>query len=204
MPSRNVLKIDIPDSYYHIYSRGASRQPVFLDESDYEYFLTLLRRYLSEEDFRSKAGLSYIKLRDNIELLAYCLMQNHFHLLVYQVDEKSMQRLMRGVITAYSIYFNKKYGRSGALFESRYKASRIDSDEYLLHISRYIHLNPDKWLYYPYSSIKYYLTDDAEDWINPKRILEQFSSISEYSSFLADYKDTHNELEDIKHQLAGY
>ena len=140
MPSRNVLKIDVAEQYYHVYARGASRQNIFLEPVDYEVYLKLFRRYLSSEEIRDSAGIPYTKLHESIELLCYCLMPNHFHLLVYQIDEGAMQRLMRGVMTAYSRYFNKKYQRSGSLFESRYKASLITSDTYLFHVSRYIHL----------------------------------------------------------------
>lgn len=203
MPSRNVLKIDISDSYYHIYARGASRQKVFVDKTDYHVFLDLFRRYLSEEEIKDSAGIPYLKLYEDIELLGYCLMPNHFHLLVYQVNEHAMQRLMRGVMTAYSRYFNKKYKRSGSLFESRYKASRIDSDPYLMHISRYIHLNPKSWQDYPYSSLKYYLNGHDEDWLQESRIIELFKSRKEYAEFVADYESVKESLEMIKYELAG-
>lgn len=114
MPSRNVLKIDVQESYYHIYARGASRQDIFLEPADYYIFLELFRRYLSPEEIRDNSGIPYAKLGDDIELLCYCLMSNHFHLLVYQISEGAMQRLMRGVMTAYSRYFNKRYISSAA------------------------------------------------------------------------------------------
>lgn len=100
MPSRNVLKIDVSEHYYHIYARGASRQDIFLEPADYYIFLELFRRYLSPEDIRDSAGIPYAKLGDDIELLCYCLMPNHFHLLAYQVNQGAMSRLMRGVMTA--------------------------------------------------------------------------------------------------------
>lgn len=203
MPSRNVLKVDIPESYYHVYVRGASRQAIFLDNDDYGYFLSLFRRYLAKNEITDRDGVPYAKLFDAVEVLAYCLMGNHFHLLVYQHEQGAMQRLMRGVMTAYSIYFNKKYDRSGGLFESRYKASRISSDEYLLHISRYIHLNPDEWSDYPYSSLRIY-KGEVSDWVHPEKILALFPSRAAYLEFVADYKDIRDELETIKHELAGY
>lgn len=203
MPSRNVLKIDIPDSYYHIYARGASRQDIFLEPSDYSVFLELFRRYLSAEEMKDSAGMPYVKLYDDIELLSYCLMTNHFHLLVYQINEGAMQRLMRGVMTSYNRYFNKKYKRSGSLFESRYKASRVSTDEYLMHISRYIHLNPKQWQKYPYSSLQYYLEPHAQDWISEERILDLFMSRSAYAEFVADYESIKESIEFIKHELAN-
>ena len=203
MPSRNILKIDIPDSYYHIYARGASKKPIFCEDSDYRVFLELFRRYLADEEIKDSAGIPYKKLYDDIELLCYCLMGNHFHLLVYQIHEGAMPRLMRGVMTAYSRYFNKKYSQSGALFESRYKASRISSDPYLMHITRYIHLNPSDWREYPYSSLWYYTGGDAPDWLNERRILELFSDRTEYAEFVEEYEGISESLELIKHQLAS-
>src|SRR5690606_12577452 len=98
----------------------------------------------------------------------------------------------------------KKYRRSGPLFESRYKASRISSDEYLLHISRYIHLNPKDWRSYPYSSLQIYKGGEAVDWVNEKKVLELFPSREDYLGFVADYKEMHDALEGIKRELAGY
>ena len=72
MPSRNVLKIDVQESYYHIYARGASRQDIFLEPADYYIFLELFRRYLSPEEIRDSSGIPYAKLGDDIELLCYC------------------------------------------------------------------------------------------------------------------------------------
>lgn len=203
MPSRNVLKIDIADSYYHVYARGASRQEIFLESADYYMFLSLFRRYLSAEDVKDSAGISYAKLYDDIQLLSYCLMPNHFHLLLYQVNEGAMQRLMRGVMTAYSRYFNKKYDRSGGLFETRYKASRISSDTYLMHITRYIHLNPKEWREYPYSSLRFYLQAHDEDWVDEQPIVALFPSRESYGDFVAEYEGIKDTLEQIKHELAG-
>lgn len=202
MPSRNVLKIDLPDSYYHIYARGASRQEIFREPADYYVFLELFRRYLSPEEIKDSAGIPYVKLHEDIELLCYCLIPNHFHLLVYQINDHAMQRLMRGVMTAYSRYFNKKYNRSGGLFESRYKASRIGSDEYLMHITRYIHLNPKQWRNYAYSSLPAYIKVNDLDWLNEHRILELFSSPSTYLEFVQDYEAVKESLALIKSELA--
>ena len=202
MPSRNVLKIDIANSYYHVYARGASRQEIFREDSDYYIFLSLFRRYLSDEAIKDSAGMPYAKLGEDIELLCYCLMPNHFHLLVYQVNEHAMQRLMRGVMTAYSRYFNKKYDRSGGLFESRYKASLVSTDLYLMHISRYIHLNPKDWQNYPYSSLEGYLYGHNKDWLREGRIIELFASRKAYGEFVADYESIKESLSLIKHSLA--
>lgn len=199
MPSRNVLKIDVGDCYFHAYARGSNRQPIFLDASDFGYFLSLFARYLSHTPVLNQNGVPYSKLYNQIELLAYCLMQNHFHLLFYQVEAGAMTRLMRGIMTAYSRYFNHKYNRSGSLCESRYKASIISSEPYLLHISRYVHLNPDDWQNYPYSSIRHFTLGDEPDWLLPNRILDLFKSRGDYMKFISDYKEIRDTLENIKH-----
>lgn len=203
MPSRNVIKIDVSDSYYHIYARGHGRQAIFREEEDYWVFLSLFKRHLSLEAANDNYGMPYVHLRDSIELLCYCLMTNHFHLLVYQKDEGAMQRLMRSVMTSYSRYFNKKYDSSGSLFESRYKASRISNDAYLMHISRYIHLNPREWRAYPYSSIHAYYGISRPEWLQPERIIELFTSLPHYADFLDDYEDYKASLEEIKHETAN-
>ena len=203
VPSRNVLKIDVADSYYHVYARGSSRQEIFLEDEDYAYFLQLFRRYLSPQEMKNSAGVPYEKLHESIEVLCYCIMPNHFHLLIYQREEGSMQRLMRGVMTSYSRYFNTKYKRTGSLFESRYKASRISDQVYLEHISRYIHLNPKNWRGYPYSSLNVYRGGEVSDWTKPEKILELFNSRQHYETFVQDYEQAQRELDMIKHQLAN-
>lgn len=203
MPSRNTLKIDIPQTFFHVYARGVNKQPIFYSAHDYLYFIHLMRRYLSPEVIRDKAGTPYQKLNNDIEAMCYCLMPNHFHLLLYQVRTGAMVRLMRGVMTAYSMYINRTQQRCGPLFESRYKASMIDSDAYLQHVSRYIHLNPRDWREYPYSSLQNYLTDKRlSDWLTTNRIASLFASAQEYLAFHEQYEAKKEELDEIKHQLA--
>ncbi len=202
MPSRNVIKVDAPDSYYHIYARGSGKLPVFLEPKDFEYFEGLLARYFATMPAHGKFGYIYPNYKNQIELLAYCLMSNHFHLLVYQIDAKFMAKFMRSLMTSYSRYFNLKYKRTGPLFESRYKASQISQQDYLEHISRYIHLNPRYWKRYPYSSLKYYMGDKSADWLKNDRISSLFESSDKYFSFLEDYEEHKQILEDIKHDLA--
>ncbi len=203
MPSRNVLKVDTPDSYYHVYARGNSRNEIFLDEQDYAALINLFKRYLSVEQQHDRNGVPYPHLYTKLELLCYCIMQNHLHLLVYQKDIGAMAQLMRGVMTSYSRYFNKRYDRSGALFESRYKASSIDTHSYLEHITRYIHLNPKEWKTYQYSSLPYYCNERRAEWLLPQKILDQFSTSAEYLTFVKDYEANKVMLEEIKHELAN-
>jgi len=204
MPSRNIIKTDVPESYYHIYARGASKQQIFADKSDYVYFINLFERYLSRKIVISKTGAAYPSYTENIDLICYCLMTNHFHLFIYQEKEGSMTKLMRSIMTSYSRYFNLKYKRSGALFESRYKASRIDQQSYLEHISRYIHMNPRYWKTYSYSSISYFTKTKsiAPEWLKPGRVLSMFKDTEEYFAFMDDYVSHKEMLEEIKYDLA--
>lgn len=204
MPSRNVLKLDIAESYYHVYARGASRQQIFRDTTDYAYFLSLFERYLSYEARHDQSGRPYAHLTGTLELLAYCLMPNHFHLQFYQHDEGAISTLMRGVMTSYSRYFNKKYDRSGPLFETRYKSSRISSDTYLMHISRYTHLNPREWRTWPWSSYRYYIRPaQSPEWLETERVRGLFPSDTHYLDFVADYEDKQRMYDFIKHELAN-
>jgi putative transposase len=203
MPSRNVLKDDIPETYYHVYFRGGNRSRIFRDAADFEKFLQLFARYLSLEEVRNSAGISFPNYHYKLELVAFCLMPNHVHLLIYQRQQGAMTEFMRSLLTSYSMYFNKRYKRSGPLFESRYKASRITDDSYLEHITRYIHLNPRAWQAYEYSSLPYYLQQVTDEWIDPKRILELFAGPDEYLQFVKDYEQNKEMLDILKHELAN-
>jgi putative transposase len=202
MPSRNIVKIDIENSYYHVYARGAARKEIFLDDEDYCVFLNLLKRYLDSEPAVDVLGREYNNFYETVELLAFCLMPNHFHILLYQHKEKAITNLMRGLMSSYSRYFNKKYDRSGKLTESSYKSSRISNNEYLMHISRYIHLNPRQWRNWGWSSLLDYLDTPRANWVRPRRILEMFPSAKEYEEFVEDYEDAQRYLDVIKWELA--
>ena len=186
MPSRNIEKIFIPDAYYHVYNRGVNRRKIFLDEEDYAVFLNLLKRYLSKEPVKDKKGREYPWLYNDLELLAYCLMPNHFHLLFFQLEEQAITTLLRGVCTAYTRHFNQKYQRVGHLFQDRFKASLISNDSYLHHISRYIHLNPEEYEMWPFSSLPHYLQIKKAEWVRPERLMDDFPP-DEYRKFLREY-----------------
>jgi putative transposase len=203
MPSRNIRREYAPHEFYHVYNRGVAKQPIFLEAADKRQFLKILARHLDPADTSTKNdGVTYRKYDQDIELLCYCLMGNHFHLLVYMgEDETSLKSLMQAVLTAYTMYFNKKYKRVGTLFQGVFKASRISSDAYLLHISRYIHLNPRRYRTYFYSSLAYYTGKVPPAWLKPERILKMFES-EDYLTFLEDYEAQKAMLEDFKHELA--
>lgn len=202
MPSRNVVKVDSTDSYYHVYARGVSKMDIYRDNEDYSVFLSLLKRYLSNEPAKDEIGRAYPHFSGDVELLAFCLMPNHFHLLFYQHELGAITGLMRGVMTSYSRFFNQKHDRSGPLFETRYKSSRISNDRYLTHISRYIHLNPKRWRDWEWSSLPYYLKGWEAEWLQPRRMLELFDGVDEYEKFVSDYAGAKEALQLLEFELA--
>lgn len=197
MPNRNIEKIYLEDCYYHVYNRGVNKTDIFIDEEDYSVFLNLFKRYLSNKPTKDSKGREYTWMHDELELISYCLMPNHFHLLLYQKTPSAITALMRAVNSSYVTYFNKKYGRIGHLFQERFKASMITKDEYLMHITRYIHRNPVDYINYAYSSYEYFAGDKSASWINPSPIIELFSSKEEYRQFVKDYDKNNDELYEL-------
>lgn len=148
-------KIDFSTGeYYHIYNRGTDKRTIFLDTHDHNRFKTLLYACNSIEPVNIsdhlKKGRSFFELFESdrgetlVDIIVYCLMPNHFHLLIREKAEGGIAKFMAKLSTGYSMYFNKKNERTGALFESRFKAKHIDTDEYLKYLFAYIHLNPVK------------------------------------------------------------
>lgn len=203
MPSRNVVKQYSPESYYHIYARGASKQSLFPESVDKLHFISLFARYLSDTPQTSSEGVAYPHYKSWVELLCFCIMGNHFHLLIYQNEINGMSRFMQSLMTSYARYFNNKYRKSGPPFESRYKAVLISNDVYLLHISRYIHLNPRYWKNYKYSSIKYYLENKTEQWISTSYVETLFENVDDYYKFLCDYGEIKLIQDELKDTLAN-
>lgn len=203
MASRNVIKSNLPDSYYHVYSRGIDGQDLFIQPIDYNYFLALIRRHFNKKATIQANGEPYVQFAGSLDILAYCLMPDCVHFLVYQRDEHAMRRLMQRVMGTYGRYFNTKYHRSGAVFESRYRASTVTSDESLLQISRYIHLLPDNWREYQHSSIRYYVTDETCNWMGQAKARSLFGSNRTYENLLTSFEDKRDDLDAIRAELAN-
>ncbi|MFA6404846.1 MAG: transposase [Candidatus Paceibacterota bacterium] len=131
---------------YHIYNRGAHKAPIFLDRGDYERFITLL--YTANDtrrvDLRSIKPLDMFQYNRDIivDIFAYCLMPNHFHIGVEEKTDGGITRFIRKLCTSYAMYYNRKYDHSGTIFQGQYKEKHIDNDEYLRYLIQYIHLNP--------------------------------------------------------------
>lgn len=201
MPSKNVVKEYVPNSYYHAFNRGIDNREIFQDEQDYTTFLRLLERYLAKNtDKKSKNDVSYY---EDIELLSFNLMPTHFHLFIHVGDNpRSMSELIRRVCTSYTMYFNKKYHRRGKLFEGVFKAAKIDDEQRLVHVTRYIHRNHEDYYNWPYSSYPYYIKGWTAEWVRPDKIY----ALYEWGTY-EDYTNNHDEylatLEELKEYLAG-
>ncbi len=134
---------------YHIYNRGTEKRLIFTSRRDYERFLTLL--YSCNQEERLDERLSRHTLREALELprgsplvdvAAYCLMPNHFHLVLVEIGGSGISKFIQKVITGYTMYFNKRYERSGALFQGKFKVVHAKDDRYLKYLIAYVHLNP--------------------------------------------------------------
>lgn len=203
MPSRNIYKNYVSNAYYHVYNRGVNKEPIFHETADFEYFMMLLERYVGAETKLQINGKPHKNYYGRVELIAYCLMRNHFHFFLFQTDVKGMEELLSSLTVAYSMYFNKKYKRVGPVFQQRYKAVQITDDAYFEHISRYIHLNPRDWRRYEWSSLSEFLNRRETSWVQIHHVMGRFGSgPREYLQFVADYEAAHNELEALKGVLA--
>lgn len=197
MPAKNVIKEYHENSYYHIYNRGVAKQEIFLDSSDYKIFLYYLRTYLSQPNLQGET-LNVPPTRklknfyERLKLLAYCLMPNHFHLLIYQTDPEGINFFMRSLATIYAIYFNHKYDRVGTIFQGAYKAVLVESEPQLLYLTKYIHRNPMEILArgshpedYKYSSYGNYLRLFNQAWVETEEILGLFSKTDPKNTYRA-------------------
>ena len=144
MPSRNVVKVYVEHGIYHVYNRGVEKRVIFADTQDYVMFRHYLRAYLLPPDHPGQKKLP-ISLRRSVkgydlykrvELLAYCLMPNHFHLVVRQLDDRGMPEFVKRLSNAYVSYFNRRYDRVGSLFQGPYRAALVDDMKGVLPLSR--------------------------------------------------------------------
>lgn len=198
MPSRNSIKQFQAECLYHVYNRGVGKADVFHDKQDYRAFMRRLELMLlpvkdAENVQHNNDRIRIANYSERIKMVAFCLMPNHFHLMLYQEDQQAITQFMHTLSTSYSMYFNHKYDRVGPLFQGRFKAVWVDSDEYSMHLSRYIHCNPlslKQDIYtYPYSSLQYYLIQESPGWLSIEGVKQYFHDISKYKQFVNDLSD---------------
>jgi len=199
MPSKNSIKDYVANGYYHLYNRGVEKRKIFLNSQDYGVFLSYLKEYLipkNIDELRERLddeNLSYrerdkilklIRLNnfaDEIKLIAYCLMPNHFHFLIKQNNNPyAIGSFINSLGTRYTSYFNRKYKRIGPLYQGVYKAVQVTYDEQFLHLSRYIHqqaldLQGDSLQGGQPSSYLDFIGLRKTEWVHPEEILDYFS-----------------------------
>ena len=209
--------------HYHIYNRGVDKRSILNDREDAERFLQCMKEFnviepigsLYENSFKrdqlgGKASKLVVGEEDMplVEFIAYCLNPNHFHFVLKQLVDKGIEKIMHKLGTGHTMFFNNKYERSGALFQGKFKAVHIDSNEYLLHVSSYVNLNDhvhqlggrtsklvrSSWEEYSYKGVKGICEKEI--------ILGQFRNRDEYKKFalssLESIKQRKEELEDIR------
>lgn len=205
MPIRKTVFAN--NHYYHIFNRGVEKRIIFQDEKDYKTFIEILAYYLIPDKKKPEvfSRKPQVKISQGVSLLCYCLMPNHFHFLIKQKKDNGIVTLMHALGITYSMYFNRRYNRIGSLFQGRFKAKIITKDEYLLQLSKYIHLNPKEFYKrplstYPYSSYKFYLQPQTapKDFIDVEFILSYFSSQHKHLSYQAFVEEIEPDFSSIE------
>ncbi len=173
-----------PNEFYHLYNRGTEKRNVFLNKVDYERFLALLylcngKETIHLSNYQGSTLMERLLIeRSNplVDICAYCLMPNHFHLLIKEKAGNGASQFLQKLTTAYTMYFNKRNERTGALFQGRFKATLAQEDRYLKYLISYIHLNP----------IKIIDPEWKENGVKNRKQAENFLEQYKYSSYL-DY-----------------
>lgn len=219
MPRRRI--VITPGEIYHVFNRSVGSIPVFFSTREYRRarevfeFYTYDKPPLRFSRFNVLPGEQkaafFQRLRENVkivELFVYCLMPNHVHFLLRELVEDGISTFMSNFQNSYAKYFNTKFDRSGTLFQSMFKAVRIETDEQLLHVSRYIHLNPvTSYLLqsaedldnYRWSSWSSYNQQNAADIINTSLVMSHFKSLPDFRKFNFDQVACQRSLDEIKH-----
>lgn len=210
----------VTGEFYHVFNRGIDRQPVFRSKRDYEQACLGLSYYrfaqlpLKLSRFKDLSCeeknnvLASLNKGQNVlvKIISFVLIPNHFHFLLLQTKNKGISTFLSKFTNSYTKYFNIKNKRVGDLFQGVFKAVRVETEEQLLHLSRYIHLNPlvsfvvkeKDFLSYSWSSLPHFLQGKSSlCWMEP--VLSNFTSPNGYKNFILDHADYAKKLEKIKH-----
>lgn len=199
---------------YHIFNRGLEKRPIFLDTFHYRRFFELLQFYQRQHHLRfsrlsRKERQKVIEKQLGeplVEIICYCLMPNHFHVLLEQTANGGISRFIQLIADSYGKFFNIVHNRVGPVFQGKFRSTRIEDNAQLLHVTRYIHLNPvtaflvKKPEDFKWSSYREYLTDDPVI-CSKVSVLDQFRSKDQYRDFVEDYADYEKALARIKHLI---
>ena len=195
--------------YYHIYNRGVDKRDIIIDSSDLQRLLQSLEEFNTIEPIRSIYENSFRKGKTPpgdkapklVEIVAFCINPNHFHLLLTPLEESGIEKFMQR-IGGYTKYFNNKYNRTGRLFQDKFKSKHISNNTYLLHLSAYINMNNldslgSKASKLSFSSLDEYLVNKKI--CNPSIVLEQFNNKNDYKKFVYNsWKETYKRKNQLK------
>jgi REP element-mobilizing transposase RayT len=186
MPRRDIEFIK--GGIYHLYNRGPGKHNLFFEDYNYQYVICRMTTYSPSL---------------KVTIIAYCLMPNHYHLLVRQDDEIPVAELPKRVFGGYSRAVNKRYGWSGTIFEGRYQAKMVSTSSHLCHLCRYIHANPvkdglvdeiDEW---PYSNYPEWVGKRKSALVNREFIDDLFGSSTNYEEFVREYMESQQESKEL-------
>jgi putative transposase len=209
MPYRIIPFIN--GEIYHIYNRGVAKLPIFSEKRDYRRLLDTLHYYKHQDpkpQFSQIKRFKDFEIEVNpkiVEILCYCLMPNHYHILIRQLENNGIPEFISKITNSYTKFFNIKYERVGPLLQGQFKAVRIEATEQLMHVSRYIHLNPTTSFLvkdlenYEWSSYLNYIGLKEDNVCEKDFISSLFKSPEEYKQFVLDQKDYAQKLHLIKH-----
>jgi putative transposase len=202
------------EEIYHVFNRSAQNVPIFKGEREYLLFLEATRFYLQENPptrfsiYRTSKANFPIKLESRlVTIICFCLMPNHFHFILRQEKDNGIKQFIQKLTNSFAHYFILKYKTSGHIFGGNFKAVRIENENQLLHLSRYIHLNPvTAYLVknpgdYPYSSYLIYLEKQPADFVDSSIVMGHFSKPEHYKNFVLSQKEYQRTLKEIGHLL---
>lgn len=206
---------------YHVFNRTIGKEIIFQSNRHIYKFLEIINYYRFKQSFSLSKYLTLdnrvkeeiIDMRKNksplVEVLSYSLMPNHFHFLLKQIQDKGISHFISNIQNSFAKYYNLKFTRVGGLFQSSFKSKRIKSFEELIHVSRYIHLNPVTSYLIDFSQLKNdprtslhcYLQKKTNSFVSTNLILSHFKNINRYLSFIENQIDYQQKLKKIKDLL---
>ena len=216
----------IDGEFYHVYNRGTDKRQIFLDEYDYNRFLQSMDEFNTLQPIGSIYENSFVKKKIErllgnrtskykkllVKIVCYCLNFNHFHLILQQEVKNGISEYLKRLAGGYTKYFNNKQQRTGVLFQGKFKAKHVSSNEYLLHLSAYVNLNDQLHTNQNYTSKKenksswyqYIKTGDSPKIkCSSEIILDQFKNKKEYELFAQDSLKTIKERKQQDKELSG-
>jgi putative transposase len=210
------------EHWYHVFNRGIEGRPIFLTKRDYTRFYLTLQYYQYTDiplrysyfiqltpEVQERVMLSIMEKPKRITISAYCCMPNHFHLLIRQNSDEGISRYISDTSNSYSKYFNTKNRRIGTLFQGIFKAVHIEGDEQMLHVSRYIHINPyvsslcdfASVFQYPWSSLGNYIYNKQDALVDTTEIFGYFTKDESYKTFVEDQMSFVKKNKEMEHLL---